>query len=241
MDVVISSKGQDPSDFIARFDPPLNLEKGYEVAVKAIYYGSPYNVPPHKYNFKVVNSEGERKIYQIEPGYYSNLGEIMVAMHKEMKEAEDVFIRGHRDPFRAPLFDVNYKARKVTLEFDDDQKFQLQDGSNQDLFKLFGYVGANINDSFKGFSSSFEDKVPNPIETGFIYSDIVSNMYVNGEQVRMMTTFPIQSYFKNYHEFSNPTYRPVAVQAKSLLDMNLKLTDTYRRYATTIMLNFREI
>ena len=76
-------------------------------------------------------------------------------------------------------------------------------------------------------------------------------MYVNGEQVRMMTTFPIQSYFKNYHEFSNPTYRPVAVQAKSLLDMNLKLTDAYgrkiffdlsgARYQTTIVLNFREI
>lgn len=251
MDVVISSKGQDPSDFVAKFNQPLNLEKNYEVAVKAIYYGSAYNIPPHKYWFKVVNGDGAEKMYQIEPGYYSNMCEIMFAMYKEMKEAEDVFIRGHGEPFPAPTIDVSYKYRKVTITFENDQRFQLLDEhKNQDLFNLFGYAGADVNDTFKTFSAAFEDKVPNPIVTGFIFSNIVPNMSVNGEQARMLTTFPIQSNFNNFYEFSNPTYRPVAVQTRTLLEMNLKITDTHGRevvldtsgggYPTTIVLNFRE-
>ena len=248
MDVVISSKGQDPSEFIANFNQPLNLEKNYEVAVKSIYYGSVYNIPPHRYNFKVVNGQGERKLYRIEPGYYSNMCEIMFAMHKVMKDAEAVFIRGHGEPFPAPTIDVSYKYRKVTMQFENDYKFQLLDEfAGQDLFNLFGYTGANVNKTFSTFSAAFDDKVPNPIETGFIFSNLVSNMSVNDDQARMLTTFPLQSSLNNFYEFTNPTYRPVVVQTKSLLDMNLKITDVYGRkiniqgsYPTTIVLNFRE-
>ena len=72
-------------------------------------------------------------------------------------------------------------------------------------------------------------------------------MSVNDDQARMLTTFPLQSSLNNFYEFTNPTYRPVVVQTKSLLDMNLKITDVYGRkiniqgsYPTTIVLNFRE-
>ena len=92
----------------------------------------------------------------------------------------------------------------------------------------------------------------NPVETGYIYSKIVSNMSVNNEQSRMLSTFPVQSKDGyNCYEFNNPTYRPVVVKTKSLLDMEFKLTDASGRkivldpsggrHPTTIVLNFREI
>lgn len=253
MDVVINSKGQDPSEFVARFDQPLNLDKKYEVAVKSIYYGSAYNIPPNKYSFRVVTETGGRGYY-IEPGYYSSLCEILVEIYRVMKEREDTFISGHPDPPAAPSLTTSFKTRKTTLEFESNvnQSFELLPNKDQDLLRLFGYTGANLDNQFKELSASFDDKVPNSVETGYIYSTIVSNMSVNNDQSRMLTTFPVESKeCNNYYEFNNPTYRPVAVKTKSLLDMEFKLTDAYGRkivldpsggrHPTTIVLNFREI
>ena len=56
MDIVVTSRDQDPADFNANYIDSININEGYEIALKSIYHAPVYNITTANNRFSVAKS-----------------------------------------------------------------------------------------------------------------------------------------------------------------------------------------
>tara|TARA_B110000977_G_scaffold192255_1_gene265488 strand:+ start:265 stop:1149 length:885 start_codon:yes stop_codon:yes gene_type:complete len=95
MDIIVTSRDQDPADFNANYIDSININEGYEIALKSIFHAPVYNITTANNRFSVAksNDHGTEIMlnlsiahFEIPAGFYESRCEIMAAMHKAISD-----------------------------------------------------------------------------------------------------------------------------------------------------------
>lgn len=99
MDIVVTSRDQDPANFLANYMDSINLNGGYEIALKSLFHAPIYNITENHNRFSVAKSnDGTGSTdqlnltiahFEIPIGFYESRCEIVTAMHKAMADTID--------------------------------------------------------------------------------------------------------------------------------------------------------
>ena len=92
MFIVITSKNQDPSNFISNFIDSVNINDGYEIALTAMFHGPLYNIDDRHNRFTLTSNEYEAMEYRIPPNFYESTVELLLAIQNTL--LDDMKISG---------------------------------------------------------------------------------------------------------------------------------------------------
>ena len=251
MDIVVTSGTQDPCNFVSNFADAINVNEGYEIAVKSIFHAPAYNITGENNEFTIsVTYEGSGPVlhyYAITPGFYETICDVLAAIYSKLSKQKDselhLGIVGalpssdpmwelaglNHPPNWLPRFQVT--GEMVSLIMQNNKK---RSQSHQQHF-VFG--GAKARDSLfrvLGYCASEQTlldrlEIPqrvfdNCLIAGFMYSNIVTNLTIDQQQSRLLTCFPVESKpGYNYYEIRNPSFRPLSVHG--FTDLTFVLTD----------------
>ena len=234
--ITITSEDQNPCDFISNFVESVNVDDGYEVAVKSIFHAPVYNITEDNNKFAITSqprsSGGERHdiVLEIPTGFYESTCDVMAAIHSTfVHEGQGTLVTLKFSDGNVTLtFTGN--SRKIT-GLDTNHYFVL----NNYEAPLLGVIGfcahehVNLRDHVKVDRIAVAQYIiENTTQAGFLYSSIVSNSMINQKQSRLLACIPIESRpGHNYYEATNPVYRPLSVH--SFTDIHFLLTDVHGR------------
>ena len=234
MDIIVTSKNQRPNNFSSNFIDSISLADNFEIAVKGIFHGPTYNITESNNTFRIFESDVTETL-KIVPGFYANTCEVLKAM-------QDECLRNEIDSrFQVP------DAGKVVLKLPKPAKL-ITGGKQDTLMRIFGFCEYDDESKLVYLNQlNIENHVlENQSEVAFLYSSVVANMTINQQQSHLLSCFPIKSQQGyNYHEITNPMYRPLAVHA--FIDLHFLLTDIEGRLLefadlpTVIILNIRKV
>lgn len=168
--------------------------------------------------------------FEIPPGHYSNTCDVLAAMQKSLLDniEED-------DPLRVNLPKFSIKDGRVKLSFHQKSPGSGNKKKIGDTFFVtepYTDSKANVLNSL-GLCATVERQLYEEIDLeiysfvasnseAFLYSSIVSNSLINDQYSRLLSVFPAGSATGlNYHEFLNPTYRPLAVHSFNYLQFEI--------------------
>ena len=94
MEIIITSDNQNPADFVASYNEALDIDTGYEVAIKSIFHAPVYNITTDNNRFSVAKSndgtDNQLSLsiahFEIAAGFYESRCEIMAAMYKAIAD-----------------------------------------------------------------------------------------------------------------------------------------------------------
>lgn len=170
--------------------------------------------------------------FEIPPSHYSNTCEVLAAMQKSLY---DNIVEN--DPLRKNLPKFSIKDGRVKLTFHQKSAGSGNRKKVGDTFFVihpYSHSEANVLNSL-GFCATDERQLYEEIDLeiysfvtsnseAFLYSTIASNSLINEQSSRLLCVFPAGSATGlNYHEFLNPTYRPLAVH--SFNDIQFEITN----------------
>ena len=233
--ITITSKNQNPCEFVSNFTDAVNLSDGYEVAVTQIFHAPVDNITPRNNKFTLIKG-AETEDYRIPTGYYGNTCQIIRAIKKALsgpifkvyidsfgphsrgsQDADELFLK------KQPSFAYKQGGESSSLRLLEDGVFFSIDNkrdNNEFLLKSLEYcIDGNTNRL-----DIIHFELDTSTETGFLYSNIVGNSIINQQQSRLLAIIPISSK-KGYncHEFTNPDYKPLSVH--SFTDIAFTLTN----------------
>lgn len=226
--ITITSSDQNPCDFVSNFTDAVNLNDGYEVAVKRIFHAPAYNVTERNNKITLIKDSNISDHY-IPIGYYAGTCDVMAAIYDVLEKAR---IRGANEHGGEPLVDnppqfayAKNTGEASSLKLMDSGVAFLVDNARDDdvmVLKLLGYCVNGKFDKITINHYNFDVST----EAGFLYSNIVANSMINQQQSRLLALIPIRSKpGYNYHEFTNPDYRPLSVH--SFTDLAFKITNVH--------------
>jgi len=225
MDIIITSKNENPSNFVSNFISSINIADGYEIGVKSIHHGPLFNVTAGHNVFTVGKKPRSSKIPNkilpetlrelvIEPGFYEIVEEILVAIYEAIYKTDSL-----RD-----FISFSYGDSYAKLDFKGGWSFCHGTSIKSDLLRLLGLHTLKALESTP-FLQHGEHIVNKPVtQIGMLYSNIVTNMTIDQQRSRLIAMIPLSSTAGyNFKEFVNPMYRPLSVS--SFIDINFILTD----------------
>ena len=227
MEIVVTSDNQNPANFVSNFVDSINVNDGYEIAVKSIFSPPLFNFTEDNNEFTIVtviNGKEYYYSYAIKPGFYENTCQLLQKMQQSIKSS--IMKRIPKPPKWTPTLSSN--PQSVTLNMNNTKR---KDASQYFVF------GGDVKDSLLrdlGLCASEKTMVAKldinnysfDEETicGFLYSNIVENSLINQQQSRLLACVPISSVSPyNFFEFHNPVYRAFSVH--SFTDLNFVLTN----------------
>ena len=224
--ITITSKHQNPSDFVSNFAESINLQDGCEIAVTKIFHGPVYNVTSVNNKFSL-QKEDVQVDYEIPPGFYKGSCDILAAIYRELEDSRG---RGHNGRgvntlvIRPMIFAYGKAGESSSLRIvDTGVHFLIHRGQYTTLLEMLGYC---IDDSSLNRLIINHYAFDHSTEVGCLYSNIVTNSIIDGQKSRLLGIIPIKNAGGyNYHEFINPVYNPLAVH--SFTDINFLLTDIF--------------
>ena len=226
MEIVVTSDNQNPANFVSNFVDSINVNDGYEIAVKSIFSPPLFNFTEDNNEFTVVtviNGKEYYYSYAIKPGFYENTRQLLQKMQQSIKSS--IMKRVAKPPKWTPTLSSN--PQSVTLNMNNAKR---KDASQYFIF------GGDVKDSLLrdlGLCASEKTMVAKldinnysfDEETicGFLYSNIVENSLINQQQSRLLACIPLSSASPyNFFEFHNPVCRAFSVH--SFTDLNFVLT-----------------
>ena len=234
--ITITSEDQNPCDFISNFVESVNVDAGYEVAVKSIFHPPVYNITEDNNKFAITSqprsSGGERDdiVLEIPTGFYESTCDVMAAIHS-------VFVReGMGDLVNLKFSDgtmtITFAGNSKKITTIDNNRYFVLNNYEAPLLGIIGYCAhehVDLSDHVKVDRIAVAQYIiENTTEAGFLYSSIVSNSMINQKQSRLLACIPINSRpGHNYYEVTNPVYRPLSVH--SFTDIHFLLTDVHGR------------
>ena len=234
MDIIVTSKKQRPNNFSSNFLDSISLADNFEIAVKGIFHGPTFNITELNNTFRIFDGTDSIARLEISPGFYANTCDLIKAINNVCLVNE---------------IKTSYKitSGKVLLRL--PKSHGIGYGGKQDtLLSVLGFCENGVDSTPTYLSQLAIDSysLTNQSEIALLYSSIVSNMQINQQHSRLLACFPIKSVEGyNYHEVSNPMYRPLAVHA--FIDLHFLLTDIegklleFADLPTVIILNIRKV
>ena len=240
--ITITSEEQNPCDFISNFVESVNIDAGYEVAVKSVFHAPVHNITEknNKFTVALIRSETETVSYfEIPQGYYENTCDVVATMQKVLADSlkplddDDDTDVIRADPLIkvAPTFAITNNVVSLTMVHQEGTKrrrekayflFDPKMHGDAQLLRVLGYCSSEKMNLERIEVPQYV--IENTIEAGFLYSSIVSNSMINQKQSRLLACLPIASKpGYNYYEVENPIYRPLSVH--SFTDIHFALTD----------------
>ena len=141
MDIVVTSRDQSPSDFHANYIDSININDGYEIALKSLFHAPVYNITTANNRFSIAKSNdgSDNPLnltiahFEIPSGFYESRCEIMAAMHKAVSDTVTGFHTsfGSTNPHdrsilnTAPTFSVDNGT--ITLDMVNPKKNSARD------------------------------------------------------------------------------------------------------------------
>ena len=219
MYIVVTSKNQNPCDFVSNFIESININDGYEIALVGIYHGPLYNIDAVHNKFTLVKGT-EVVDYEIPPGFYESTIHLLFAIQKALEES----LEEPRSICRTkPIIKHEALTGAFSLNIvDKDVKFLVDRARSgeSDILQNFGYY---LTQSYSKIKSRFKS-LGTSTEPTFIYSNIVAESVVDGHQSRLLACAPLKTeHGYCYHEFTNPLYHPLRVN--SFTDISFQLRD----------------
>ena len=235
--ITITSKHDNPAKFSCSVLDALNVDEGYEVAVMRIFHAPLFNVTTRNNKFTIIKSvpvDGVKFLnrvvdFYIPPAFYAGSCDILAAIYNEMKNSLERGSNGHGADIlitKAPTFAYakNIGESSTLKIMDTNVGFLIntvRDG-DQMLLSMLGYCVDDVLEKLTINHYKFEMAS----EPGFLYSNIVENSFINQQQSRLLSIFPVCSKRGyNYFEFKNPIY--CKLSAHSFIDVNFELTDVH--------------
>ena len=223
--ITVTSKDQNPCDFVSNFIESININDGYEVALMGIFHGPLYNIDEKRNKFTLIKGTQEED-YRIPPGYYESTPHLMLAIYKVLKESlkDDT-------PLIKKSPTIKHKSGSCFLSLSDqdkDVKFLINrdKAGETDVLQYFGYY---ITEKLSRLEVTHE-YLGTATQPTFIYSNIVGESMLDSNQTRLLACAPLKT--ENgycHHEFDNPSYLPLRVNSFTdisfqMRDVNAKLT-----------------
>ena len=137
MEIVVTSDNQNPANFVSNFVGSINVNDGYEIAVKSIFHPPPYNFTEDNNEFTVAtvtNGNESYYSYAIKPGFYENMCQHLQKMQQSIKSS--VMKRIPKPPKWTPGLSSN--PQSVTLNMNNTKR---KDASQYFVF------GGDVKDS----------------------------------------------------------------------------------------------
>ena len=182
MEIVVTSDNQNPANFVSNFVDSINVNDGYEIAVKSIFSPPLFNFTEDNNEFTIVtviNGKEYYYSYAIKPGFYENTCQLLQKMQQSIKSS--IMKRIPKPPKWTPTLSSN--PQSVTLNMNNTKR---KDASQYFVF------GGDVKDSLLrdlGLCASEKTMVAKldinnysfDEETicGFLYSNIVENSLIN--------------------------------------------------------------
>ena len=88
MEIVVTSDNQNPANFVSNFVDSINVNDGYEIAVKSIFSPPLFNFTEDNNEFTIVtviNGKEYYYSYAIKPGFYENTCQLLQKMQQSIK------------------------------------------------------------------------------------------------------------------------------------------------------------
>lgn len=220
--ITVTSSNQHPCEFVSNFADTINLNDGYEVAVTRIFHAPAYNITESCNTFTLTRHD--QLVYSIPVGFYATSTDVLEAIYKELtKQAENQGIL----PLitTPPNFTYKSSGEASYLEIlqkntSPDRGVMFKTGEDSPLLMVLGFIierkthRIDIN----------HYTLSNVLETGFLYSNIVTNSMVDQQRSRLLAIVPIGSKSGyNVHEVINPMYSHLSVH--SFTDIRFTLTN----------------
>ena len=218
------------SSFTNFLPEQLNLEGQWEVAISEISYTSMYqNVTEEKFKFFNEKLSKSTSTYNLEPGLYTSITDIVEAMNTLIQERNN-----HHET--CITVKVSRKTQKVVILLANDTSGQAF--CSTDLGHIFG------NNVGNEFGVLMKEKGPHEPEFAYdivrihslmIYSDLVEYNIVGDTKAPLLRCFPFISklnggdikttgQYMNYQTFSILQFRPML--KKSFHSIHIDLRDT---------------
>ena len=222
MEIVVTSDNQNPANFVSNFVDSINVNDGYEIAVKSIFHPPPYNFTEDNNKFTlatVINGNESYYFYAIKPGFYESTCQLLQKMQQSIKSSVMKRIPEWTSTLssnpQSVTLNMNNTKRKDTSQyfvFGGDVKDSLLWELGLCASEKTMVVKLDIN------NYSFDEKTI----CGFLYSNIVENSLINQQQSRLLACVPISSASPyNFFAFHNPVYRALQrFSVHSFTDLN---------------------
>ena len=254
MDIVVTSRHQDPANFLANYMNSINLNDGYEIALKSIFHAPIYNITQDNNRFSVAKSnDGTTDLlglsiahFEIPIGFYESRCEIVTAMHKAITDSIDgiqldfISTNPHDRAIlrRAPTIKIDNGS--ITLDMVNPKKGR--DSTMVALrnleYKYFVIDPAVYIDSslmpVLGYCQREKTLLPklevedltftNSSTAGFLYSNIVGNTMIDQTQSRLLATVPMKSK-AGYNFFEFQNPTYRTLSVHSITEMSFVITD----------------
>ena len=227
--IIVTSKGQDPSDFVSYFGDILNASENktrYEIALKEIFHAPVFNITFENNWFELHKSDlNVNKRLMIPIGFYENNLDILNAIYETLEEEIDSDGDEEEGNDDVPLKvdpKLNYRIDDdgATLELDRKSRWEFVTGRSSPLLRSLGYA---ISKNISKISVAFT-QFRNTISPAFVYMSCVGNSIFDNTQSRVLSTARLSSKpGYNHFEVVNPSYVPLAMQ--SLRDINFVTMD----------------
>ena len=219
--ITITSSKQNPCDFVSNFADAVNLYDGYEVAVTKIFHAPAYNITSSNNKFSLAKGT-KIENYRIPIGFYAGTCHIMAAINDVLVNSVLSDLPDETLLKRNPTFSYKQGGDASSLQIHDSGVFFAIEFINEDK-QLLGVLGYCVDGRIKRLDINHYN-LSSVTEVGFLYSNIVANSIINQQQSHLLSLIPITSKNGyNYHEFTNPAYRPLSVH--SFTDIDFALTN----------------
>ena len=219
------------SSFTNFLPEQLNLEGQWEVAISEITYPSMYqNITEGKFKFFDENLSKSTSTYNLEPGLYTSITDIVEAMNRLIQKRNN-----HNET--CITVKVSRKTQKVVILLANDSSGLAF--CSTDLGHIFGNnVGNQSGVLMKGkgpHEPQFAYDIVR-IHSLMTYSDLVEYSIVGDTKAPLLRCFPFISKLKggdiitsgqymNYQTFSNLQFRPLL--ENSFHSIHIDLRDTF--------------
>ena len=224
--IIVTSKGQNPSDFVSYFGDNIDASDGanrYEIALKEIYHAPIFNITAENNTFELIKNDEDITItMQVSPGFYENNFDIIEAINVALRRG---YIGNsgvtNRNPTRI-VAETSYddNGDSVTIELDKKSKWEFSLGKSSPLLRYLGYIIPKYRSKLSIPFTRFH----NTITPAFIYASCVGNSIFDSARSRILSTARLSSKSGyNHFEVLNPSYVPLAIQ--SLRDINFVIMD----------------
>lgn len=213
--VVTGSSG----DIETSFFYPVRLDQGFELALGSFHCGPICNVNNEfdlLYLVKGSDEVIEEKLLEIPHGYFHTTGGVLTILHRTI----NTFIGNNSEVWGTEKCELKYNATKRiwTLNLPTTVSIAHCTKYNRNVMNLFVLEDGNYTQLIV-----IEEPFDEGVETGFVYSSVVEESYINGYQSRLLAAIPLRtnSLYTQY-EPNQLKYYKIAIEEFSSIFIEIR-------------------
>ena len=238
--ITVTSKNQDPANFVSNFTNSIQLSGDCEVALLKIALPPVANVTKDNNKLYLVSISKvlpSQLTLEIPTGFYATGHDLAQAMHKvltEYKPKHEEVERGIDSEEIKTESILRYSTTasisnyKVTLQLEDKHRynktrFSANDDTEGNILRLLDF---KITNFMAKTLTIHNDYLAKQNKLGFIYSSIVSNSLIDDRISRLLDTVEINNSENGGYsiiENQNPVFHNVSVA--SFIDISFEIYD----------------